>query len=76
MRPNVELTFQGKALSLDDCRAGGKVRFGRTSYRGAPADGPATIAYADHLLTLSPFPNAQSKRTLVFDFQRNETRSE
>ena len=74
--PEVSLTFQGKALTLDDCKAGGQVQFGRTRYRGAPAQGLSSLAYSDHLLTLSPFPAAQGKHALIFDFERNETRSE
>jgi hypothetical protein len=74
--PAVDLSLKGTLFTPDECRAAGTIRFGRTSYRGGPADGLAHLDYEAHLLKLSPFPGERTKQTTVFDFQQNEIRTE
>ncbi len=74
--PVLELSAKGSAFTLDDCHAAGTIRFGRTSYRGGPADGFAHLDYAGRELKLSPFPGERGKQTTIFDFQQDEVRAE
>jgi hypothetical protein len=74
--PAIDLTAAGQAPTLDGCEASGEVRFAKTNYLGSAPEGAVHLDYGNHLLTLTPFPDAQSGTRLVFDFQRHEVRSE